>query len=106
MRTVKIRENSWLARIAAKRMKTKKIALVFGSTIHLYNVPKENFLSNKRWLRHELAHVQQYQELGKVKFLFHYFFESFNKGHEMNRFELEAQQAELRLDLEKKFQIL
>jgi hypothetical protein len=91
---VRIKENSWLARIAAKRLKSKQVAMVLGSTIHLYNTSREDFLENKRWLRHELAHVRQYAEHGFVRFLFLYLLESMRSGYRNNRFEVEARQQE------------
>jgi Fe-S cluster assembly scaffold protein SufB len=91
---VKIKENSWFAQIAARKLRCSQVAMVVGKTIHLHNSSKEDFLNNKRWVRHEIAHVQQYAELGLFKFLVLYLLESFNKGYEQNRFEVEARQKE------------
>jgi hypothetical protein len=91
---VKIKENSWLARIAAKRLQSNSLAMVEGRTIHLHNSTKEEFLRNKRWVRHEVAHVKQYQKWGFLKFIFFYLLETFNKGYENNRFEVDARQKE------------
>jgi hypothetical protein len=91
---VKIKENSWLARIAAKRLQSNSMAMVVGRTIHLHNSTKEEFLRNKRWVRHEVAHVKQYQKWGFLKFIFFYLLETFNKGYENNRFEVDARQKE------------
>jgi hypothetical protein len=91
---VKIKENSWLARIAAKRLQSNSLAMVVGRTIHLHNSTKEEFLRNKRWVRHEVAHVKQYQKWGFLKFIFFYLLETFNKGYENNRFEVDARQKE------------
>jgi hypothetical protein len=93
--TVRIKENSWLARIAARRLKSKQLAMVLGSTIHLYNTSREDFLGNKRWLRHELAHVRQYAEHGFIRFLFLYLLESMRRGYRNNRFEVAARQEEV-----------
>ncbi len=71
-------------------MKADKVAMVIGNTIHLYNTSKAEFLSNKRWLRHEVAHVYQWLEHGKFRFIISYLLESFNKGYQDNRFEIEA----------------
>ncbi|MCE3283420.1 MAG: hypothetical protein K0Q66_2157, partial [Chitinophagaceae bacterium] len=73
---IRIKENSWLARIAARRLKSKQVAMVLGSTIHLHNTSREEFLQNKRWLRHELAHVRQYAQYGFARFLLLYMIES------------------------------
>ena len=94
MLQVTIKENSWLAKIAAKQLNSEKVAMVLGKTIHLYNSSREEFLTNKEWVRHEIAHVNQYLELGYFKFLLLYLFESFNKGYEFNHFEMEARKKE------------
>lgn len=94
MTQVSIKENSWLARIAAYKLKSNSVAMVIGKTIYLHNSSKEEFLNNERWVRHEVAHVKQYLELGVLRFLMLYLLETINKGYENNRFELEAQQKE------------
>lgn len=83
-----------MARIAARKLKEKKVAMVVGRTIHLHNTSKSEFLLNKRWLRHEIAHVKQYKKFGLLKFLFLYLMESFNNGYSNNRFEIEARTKE------------
>lgn len=90
MISVTIKENSWMAKIAARKLKEKKVAMVIGKTIHLHNTSKSEFLLNKRWLRHEIAHVKQYKKFGVTQFLFMYLMESFNNGYDNNRFEVEA----------------
>lgn len=90
----RIKENSMWARLAAKRMKAEKLAMVLGNTIHLYNTSYEEMLRNRRWLRHELAHVRQFQRYGFTKFLFLYLIESLKKGYYQNKFEIEARDAE------------
>jgi len=94
MTQVRIKENSWLAKIAARNLNSAKVAMVIGETIHLYNSSKDEFLSNQRWVCHEVAHVKQYRELGFLKFIVLYLLESFNKGYENNRFEVEARRKE------------
>ncbi len=94
MTHVKIKENSWLAKIAARKLHCSQVAMVMGKTIHLYNSSKEDFLNNKRWVRHEIAHVKQFAELGFCKFILLYLLDTFNKGYENNRFEVEARQKE------------
>lgn len=91
---VKIKENSFVARVAAKWMKTDNIAIVFGNTIHLCNCSKRQFLENERWLRHELMHVRQYRKYGYFPFLFMYLKEWLKDGYYNNRFEREAREAE------------
>ncbi|MBL7725607.1 MAG: DUF4157 domain-containing protein [Chitinophagaceae bacterium] len=96
---VRIKENSWVAKIAAAKMEACKVAIVFGSTIHLHNTSKENFLSDKDWLCHELKHVQQYQQHGFVGFIAKYLFEWMKKGYYNNRFEVEARKSEKQTSL-------
>lgn len=94
MTQVRIKENSWLAKIAARKLHCSQVAMVMGKTIYLHNSSKEDFLSNKRWVRHEIAHVKQFAELGFFKFIALYLLETFNKGYENNSFEVEARQKE------------
>jgi len=89
-----IKENSFLAKLAAWKLGKSTMAIVFGSRIHLFNCSKETFLSNQSWLRHELCHVKQYQQHGYLLFLFKYLWESIRHGYYNNRFEVEARAAE------------
>jgi hypothetical protein len=95
--TFKIKENSFVARIAAWKLKSKRVAIVFGSTIHLHNTSKEDFLSNERWVKHELEHIRQYHQYGFVSFIARYLIESIRKGYHNNRFEVAAREAEREL---------
>jgi hypothetical protein len=90
-----IQENSKIAWIAAKKLGSRKIAIVFGKTIYLHNTTREEFLSNSRWVRHELVHVRQYEQYGTLRFLLLYLLESIKKGYYNNRFEVEARSSEL-----------
>lgn len=94
MTVVRIKENSWLAKMAAKQLKADQVAMVLGKTIHLYDASKEEFLNNPKWVRHEVAHIHQYKKLGFLRFIFLYLLETFNKGYENNSFEVEARQKE------------
>ena len=89
-----IKENSFLAKLAAWKLGKSTMAIVFGSRIHLFNCSEEAFLSNQSWLRHELCHVKQYQQHGYLLFLFKYLWESIRHGYYNNRFEVEARAAE------------
>ena len=93
-RYIRIKENSWLARVAAAKLNSKSVALVIGSTIYLHGVSKEKFLQNPHWVRHELKHVEQYQRLGKINFLVAYIVEWIRHGYHNNKFEVEARKAE------------
>lgn len=92
--TVTVVENSLWAKIAAWKMNADRVAMVIGTKIHLHNVSKGEFLKNKKWVRHEVVHVLQWQRFGKIRFAFFYLLESFNKGYHYNRFEVEARLKE------------
>ncbi len=89
-----IKENSWLAAIAAFKMRSASVAMVLGKTIHLHNASKEEFLKNTRWLKHELCHVRQYRQHGYVLFVIKYLWESIRSGYYNNKYEAEARAAE------------
>jgi hypothetical protein len=89
-----IKENSWLAKLSAKKLGSHKVAVVFGKTIHLFNASREEFLKNEKWVCHELAHIKQYEQYGLVRFLILYLLESIRKGYRRNRYELEAKSKE------------
>jgi len=91
---VRIKENSWLAKIAATKMKADKVAIVFGKTIHLHQTTRAEFLSNKEWVCHELKHVEQYKENGFVGFIAKYLFNWVKNGYYNNKFEIEARENE------------
>jgi hypothetical protein len=88
-----IRQNSWLARLVAKRLGFLRVAVVIGRNIYLHNATVQEFMKNKRWLLHELKHVEQY-EIGLLRFFKEYFREYRKNGYDNNRFEIEARQAE------------
>ncbi len=91
---VRIKENSLVAKIAAVKMKADKVAIVFGSTIHLHNTSRNEFLSNKEWVCHELRHVEQYKQNGFVGFISQYLFDWMKNGYYNNKFEIEARENE------------
>ena len=90
----KIKENSVLARIAAWKLKSGRMAITMGTTIHLFNTSREEFLSDEHWVRHELKHVEQYKRYGYFAFLWKYTIESIRKGYYNNKFEIEARENE------------
>jgi hypothetical protein len=71
-----IKENSFVARMAAFKLGTESVAMVLGKTIHLHNAGREEFLQNKR-------------------FIVKYVWESIRKGYYNNKYEAEARAAEL-----------
>ena len=89
-----IKENSWIAKIAAFKLRTKRVAIVIGKTIHLHNTSKEDFLKDERWVNHELCHVKQFQQHGFVPFIAKYLWESIKNGYYNNKYEVEAREAE------------
>ncbi|HRH47996.1 MAG TPA: DUF4157 domain-containing protein [Panacibacter sp.] len=89
-----IRENSIIARIAAKILRSEKMAIVVGSTIHLWGSGKNELIENKRWLRHELTHIMQFRHYGFIKFILFYVWETIKNGYHNNRFEIEAREKE------------
>jgi hypothetical protein len=91
---VRIKENSWVAKVAAAKMKADKVAIVFGSTIHLHNTSQHEFLNDKDWVCHELKHVQQYRQNGFTGFIVKYLFDWMKNGYYNNRFEVEARASE------------
>ena len=93
---VKLKEQSWVAKLAAKKMKAGALAIVFGRTVHLWNISRQEFLQNPRLMVHEIEHVRQYQRHGFVPFLFLYLADWIRTGYYRNRFEVEARAAEER----------
>jgi len=89
-----IKENSWLAAIAAKKLREKSVAMVLGNTIYLHNTSKEIFLQNTKWLKHELCHIQQFRQHGYLVFIIKYLLEGIQKGYYNNKFEVAARAAE------------
>lgn len=89
-----IKENSWIAKMAAKKLHSEKVAIVVGNTVHLYNVSKEYFLKDERWVKHEMCHVNQFRKHGYFKFIFKYLWESVKHGYFNNKYEAEARRAE------------
>lgn len=94
MKDVSVRENSWIARLAARKLGFRYIAIVIGKTIYLHNTKAANFVESKRWLRHELKHVEQFEQYGFFKFVYKYFIEYLKNGYHQNKFEVEAREAE------------
>jgi len=89
-----IKENSWVAKLAAKKLKTKNVAIVIGSTIHLYNVTKQQFLQDEKWVKHEVCHLKQFQKHGNFTFILKYLLESIQHGYRHNKYEAEACRTE------------
>lgn len=106
MMKVRVKENAWIAKMAAKKLGYTHIAIVLGNTIYLHNTSVKSFLSSKRWVIHELKHVEQFEEHGFFGFLCKYFVEYIRKGYYQNKFEVAARKAETDERLMKKYLIL
>lgn len=106
MDNVHIKEGSLIARIAAFVLKTHNAAIVIGNVIYIHGVHKEAFLSDKRWLLHELQHVVQYNREGVGRFIFQYIFNHIKFGYSNNPYEVEARNAETDETLLDKYKIL
>ena len=91
---VRIKENSWIARVAAWKLGADHVAIVIGKTIHLHNVSATVFKANRRWVNHELEHIRQFRRHGFMRFIFLYIVESVKNGYYNNKFEIEARKAE------------
>lgn len=102
--TVYIKENSFIAKLAARLLKKKDMAIVLGSTIYLWNVSTKNFLQNEKWLKHELTHIKQFKQYGFLKFILLYFRQTWKNGYEKNKFELEATEEENKISDLKDYQ--
>ncbi len=91
---VYIKENSFWARLASRKLRAAHMAITLGNTIHLHRTTTADFLKNKKWVCHELAHVRQIRKYGLFLFLLMYTWESLKKGYYNNKWEYEARQAE------------
>ena len=89
-----IKENSLWAKLAARKLKTPAVAMVLGSTIHLYNISEQDFLQDEKLVKHELCHVKQFKQNGWLIFIFKYLFETLRHGYYNNKYEIEARKAE------------
>ncbi|MEO8860484.1 MAG: DUF4157 domain-containing protein [Ginsengibacter sp.] len=91
---LRIKENSWIAKLAARKLKSENVAIVIGSTIHLYNVSRQQFLQNEKWVKHEVCHLQQFKKHGKIIFIIKYLWENIQHGYYNNKYEVAARNAE------------
>ncbi len=90
-----IKENSWIAKLAAKKLQSENVAIVVGKTIHLFNVTKQQFLQDEKWVKHEMSHLQQFKKHGNFIFIIKYLWESIKNGYYKNKYEVEARNAEI-----------
>ena len=97
-----VKEASFIARIASWKLRAAKVAIVIGNTIYLHNTRKDEFLRDKRWLLHELKHIEQFKRYGLLRFIMLYLLESARNGYTCNKFEIEARRAEMQVSEENK----
>ncbi len=90
-----IKENSWIAKLAAVKLRSNRVAIVIGKTIHLHNTSKQDFLKDEKWVKHELCHVRQFHQYGFVNFIVKYLWESLRHGYFKNKYEVEARAEEI-----------
>ena len=91
---VYVKQNTFIAKVAAKVLKEKSMAVTVGNTIYLHNTTCESFLKHKVWVCHEVVHVLQYKKSGMFLFLINYIFQSVINGYQNNKFEIEASEKE------------
>ena len=83
-----------IARLAAWKLNSGKLAIVIGRTIHLHNTERLEFLKDRKWLLHELKHIEQFRRHGLLPFILLYLLESIRHGYVNNKYEIEARTAE------------
>ncbi|MDQ2753629.1 MAG: DUF4157 domain-containing protein [Bacteroidota bacterium] len=89
-----IKENSPLAKIAARKLHSRAAAIVVNKTIYLWGASREEFLQSPSWVRHEVAHVNQYKKWKLLPFIVLYLYQTLRNGYNNNRFEMEARREE------------
>lgn len=89
-----IKENSWIAKLAARKLGSDHVAIVIGKTVHLHHVSRDNFLKDSKWVRHEMCHINQFKKYGFFNFIVKYLLESIKHGYYNNKYEAEARRAE------------
>ena len=91
---VRLKEDSWIAKLAARKLRSNKVAITIGSTIYLHRCSKQDFLKNRSWACHEVKHVIQFRQYGLLNFTIMYLWESLKKGYYNNKWEVAARAAE------------
>lgn len=106
MNSLRTWTNSPLARIARLVLRSPRVAMVIGQTVHLSGATREQFLADAEWVAHEQVHLRQYQENGLLPFLWKYLVESARVGYYRNKYEVEAREEARRLVLAKPNHVL
>ena len=87
------------ARIARLVLRSPRVAMVVGQTVHLSGATREEFLADAEWVAHEQVHLRQYQKHGLLPFLWKYLVESARVGYYHNKYEAEAREEARRVVL-------
>ena len=93
MQPPRIVENSPFARLARLKLKAGSVAMVLGRSIHLSGATREQFLSDPHWVAHEMEHIRQFEEHGRVGFLWRYLLGWARHGYYNIPFEVAAREA-------------
>ncbi len=94
MRKIYIKQGSKIAKWAAGNLNSQDVAIVIWNTIFIYGTTVEDFLQNKRWLRHEIEHVHQWRRNGFFLYIIKYLYYSLRYGYHDNPYEVQARKAE------------
>jgi hypothetical protein len=96
MLQIRIVENHLFAHLAACKLRTKKgMAITIGNTIYLHKTTTKQLIEHTSWFRHELKHIEQFQQYGCIGFIIRYLWESLRNGYFNNKYEIEARNNEL-----------
>jgi hypothetical protein len=96
--SVYVQENSLIASIAARNLRSTTCALVIRNTVYLHGMTRHEFIQNPSLLRHEVEHIRQWQREGFWSFLAKYLWYSLRVGYYNNPFEVEARDSESDID--------
>jgi hypothetical protein len=93
MKPPRIIENSPLARLARFKLKAGSVAMVLGRSIHLSGASRDELLRDPYWVAHEMEHIRQFAEHGRLGFLWRYLLGWVKHGYYNIPFEVAAREA-------------
>ncbi|RPD46473.1 hypothetical protein DNI29_15150 [Hymenobacter sediminis] len=93
MELPRIVENSPFARLARLKLGATSVAMVLGRSIHLSGASKEQFLRDPFWVAHEMEHIRQFEQYGRLGFLVRYLRDWARHGYYNIPFEVAAREA-------------
>ena len=99
MQNLRTWTRSPLARLARAVLRSPRVAMVVGQTVHLSGATRAEFLADDEWVAHEQVHLRQYREQGVLPFLWRYLVESARVGYYRNKYEVEAREEARRVVL-------